>query len=168
MVSAVHKKQNVMKQLNQIIKTLKEETAFSFAEKKLEILRSQKDYSEMMKQCYSGKDNPTIEECEENAIRTFISEYQKMCEIYAGWLKNGKVFILDKRDHFILALYKVDDIAHKAISQYNPMNVDCIEQSISNKHFFEQLNIRFDISTNEELLIKECDLLIKNSIVYPE
>jgi hypothetical protein len=156
-----------MKQLNQIIKTLREETAFSFAEKKLEILRIQKDYEETMKQCYSGIDNPTIEECEENALRTFISEYAKMCEIYAGWLKNGKVFILDKRDHFILALYEVDDIVHKAIAHYNPLNVDCIEQSTSNKHFFKQLNIRFDISTNEELLIEECDLLIKNSIVYP-
>jgi hypothetical protein len=151
-----------MKQLNQIIKTLRNYTAFSFAKNKLDILRRDKNYQEMMKQCYSGKDNPTIEECEENAIRTFIYEYAKMCEIYAGWLKNGKVFILDKRDRFILALYKVDDIAHKAITHYNPLNVDCIEHSISNKHFFEQLNIRFDISTNEELLIKECDFLINN------
>lgn len=153
-----------MKQLNQIIKTLREETAFSFAEKKLEILRSQKDYEETMKQCYSGKDNPTIEECVQNAIRTFVSEYQKMCEIYSGWLKNGSVFILDKRDRFVLALYKVDDIAHTAIAHYNPMNVDCIEQSTSNKHFFEQLNARFDISTDENLLIEECDELVKNTV----
>jgi hypothetical protein len=153
-----------MKQLNQIIKTLREETAFSFSENKLEILRSKKDYREIMKQYYSGKDNPTIQECEENALRTFISEYAKMCEIYAGWIKNGKVFILDKRDHFILALYKVDDITHKAISHYNPLNIDCIEQSTSNKHFFEQLNIRFDISTDEELLIKECDELVKMTV----
>ena len=153
-----------MKQLNQIIKTLSKETAFSFAENKLEILKSQKDYGETMKQCYSGKDNPTIQECEENALRTFISEYAKMCEIYAGWIKNGKVFILDKRDRFVLALYKVDDIAHKAISHYNPLNIDCIEQSTSNKHFFEQLNIRFDISTDEELLIKECDELVKMTV----
>jgi hypothetical protein len=153
-----------MKQLNQIIKTLREETAFSFAEKKLEILRGQKDYEETMKKCYSGKDNPTIEECEENAIRTFVSEYAKMCEIYSGWIKNGKVFILDKRDRFVLALYKVDDIAHKAISHYNPLNIDCIEQSTSNKHFFEQLNIRFDISADEEMLIKECDELVKMTI----
>jgi hypothetical protein len=153
-----------MKQLNQIIKTLKEETAFSFAEKKLEKLKSQKDYSEMMKQCYSGKDNPTIEECEENALRTFISEYAKMCEIYSGWLKNGKVFILDKRDKFILALYKVDDIAHKAISHYNPLNVDCIEQSTSNNHFFKELEIRFEISADEEMLIKECDELVKMTV----
>ncbi len=150
-----------MKQLNQIIKTLREETAFSFAEKKLEILRSKKDYEETMKQYYSGKDNPTIEECEENALRTFISEYAKMCEIYSGWLKNGKVFILDKRDKFILALYKVDDIAHKAITHYNPLNVDCVEQSTSNNQFFKELEIRFEISADEELLIKECDELVE-------
>jgi len=153
-----------MKQLNQIIKTLREETAFSFAEKKLEILRSQKDYGGTMKQCYSGKDNPTIQECEENAIRTFVSEYAKMCEIYAGWIKNGKVFILDKRDRFVLALYKVDDIAHKAISHYNPLNIDCIEQSTSNNQFFKELEIRFEISADEEMLIKECDELVKMTV----
>ena len=153
-----------MKQLNQIIKTLREETAFSFAENKLETLRSQKDYSEMMKQCYSGKDNPTIEECEETALRTFISEYAKMCEIYSGWIKNGKVFILDKRDRFVLALYKVDDIAHKAIAHYNPLNVDCIEQSTSNNHFFKELEIRFEISADEKMLIKECDELVKMTV----
>jgi len=153
-----------MTELKRIIKTLKEETAFSFAEKKLKILKGQKDYSEMMKQCYSGKDNPKIEECEENAIRTFVSEYAKMCEIYAGWLKNGKVFILDKRDKLILALYKVDDISHSAIANYNPFNVDCIEQSVSNNQFFKELESRFEISADEEMLIKECDELVKTTV----
>ena len=153
-----------MKQLNRIIKTLRDYTAFSFAETKLDNLRREENYQEMMKQCYSGKDNPTIEECEENALRTFVYEYAKMCEIYAGWLKNGKVFILDKRDKFILALYKVDDIAHLAISHYNPLNVDCIEQSVSNNHFFKELENRFEISADEEMLIKECDELVKMTI----
>jgi len=150
-----------MNGLNKIIETLKKETAFSFAETKLDNLRREENYQEMMKQCYSGNDNPTIKECEENAIRTFVSEYAKMCEIYAGWLKNGKVFILDKRDKFILALYKVDDIAQLAITHYNPLNVDCIEQSVSNNQFFKELEVRFEISTDEKLLIKECDELVK-------
>jgi len=149
-----------MKELNRIIKVLTEESAISFAEKKLKKLREEINYQEILKQCYSGKDNPTIDECIENAIATFISEYKKMCEIYSGWLKNGKVFILDKRDKFVLALYKVDDIAHKAISHYNPSNVDCIEQSVSNNQFFKELENRFEISTDEELLIKECDELL--------
>lgn len=153
-----------MTELKRIIKTLRDFTAFSFAENKLDNLRRDENYQEMMKQCYSGKDNPTIEECEENALRTFISEYSKMCEIYAGWLKNGKVFILDKRDKFILALYKVDDIAHKAISHYNPLNIDCIEQSTSNNQFFKELEIRFEISADEEMLIKECDELVKMTV----
>ena len=140
--------------LKKIIKTLRDYTAFSFAENKLDNLRRDVNYQEMMKQCYSGKDNPTIEECEENAIRTFIYEYSKMCEVYAGWLKNGKVFILDKRDRFILAVYKVDDTSHLAITHYNPLNVDCIEQSVSNNQFFKELENRFEISANEEMLIK--------------
>lgn len=153
-----------MTELKRIIKTLRDYTAFSFAENKLDNLRRDENYQEMMKQCYSGNDNLTIKECEENAIRTFVSEYAKMCEIYAGWLKNGKVFILDKRDKFILALYKVDDIAHLAITNYNPLNVDCIEQSVSNNQFFKELENRFEISVDEEMLIKECDLLIKEEL----
>lgn len=153
-----------MTELKRIIKTLRDYTAFSFAETKLDNLRREENYQEMMKQCYSGKDSPTIEECEENAIRTFVFEYAKMCEIYAGWLKNGKVFILDKRDKFILALYKVDDIAHSAIANYNPLNVDCIEQSVSNNQFFKELENRFEISADEETLIKECDELVKKTV----
>lgn len=153
-----------MTELKRITKTLRDYTAFSFAENKLDNLRHDENYQEMMKQCYSGKNNPTIKECEENAIRTFISEYAKMCEIYAGWLKNGKVFILDKRDRFVLALYKVDDISHSAIANYNPLNVDCIEQSVSNNQFFKELETRFEISENEEMLIKECDELVKMTV----
>jgi hypothetical protein len=153
-----------MTELKRIIKTLRDYTAFSFAENKLDNLRREENYQEIMKQCYSGNDNPTIKECEENAIRTFVSEYSKMCEIYAGWLKNGKVFILDKRDKFILALYKVDDISHSAIANYNPLNIDCIEQSVSNNQFFKELESRFEISTDEEILIKECDELVKMTI----
>ena len=115
---------------------------------------------------YDGEaiEGADIKECEENAIRTFVSEYSKMCEIYSGWLKNGKVFILDKRDKFILALYKVDDISHSAIVNYNPLNVDCIEQSVSNNQFFKELENRFEISADEEMLIKECDELVKMTI----
>lgn len=153
-----------MTELKRIIKTLRDYTAFSFAENKLDNLRREENYQEMMKQCYSGNDNPTIKECEENAIRTFVSEYSKMCEIYLGWLKNGKVFILDKRDKFILALYKVDDISHSAIANYNPLNVDCIEQSVSNNQFFKELENRFEISADEEMLIKECDELVKMTV----
>lgn len=150
-----------MTELTRIIKILREETAFSFADKKLYNLKRNENYEEIMRDCYSGKENPTIQECEENAFTTFVFEYAKMCEIYTGWVKNGKVFILDKRDNFVLALYKVDDIAHKAITNYNPLNVDCIEQAISNKQFFKELESRFEISTDEETLIKECNLLIK-------
>ena len=61
-------------------------------------------------------------------------------------------------------LYKVDDISHLAITHYNPLNVDCIEQSVSNNQFFKELESRFEISANEEMLIKECDELIKMTI----
>ena len=148
-----------MKGLDQIEFTLKNYSAITFAETKLQAEKDapNRDYYTYMRNCYSGKDNPTIEECEQNAFLQFINEYKKCCEIYAGWVSNGKVFILDKRDKLVLFLYKKDDVAHSSIVHYNPLNVDLIEQSCPNNHFFKEFESgRYDMSTNEDLIIKEC------------
>ena len=155
-----------MKGLEQIEFTLKNYTAITFAETKLQAERDapNRDYYTYMRNCYSGIDNPTIEECEENAKRQFIAEYGKCCEVYAGFLKNGKVFILSRKEKFVLFLYKKDNDRHSAVTHYNPINYDCFEWSMSNKRFFEGLeNGEFDLSANENDIIKECDLLIAGS-----
>jgi len=148
-----------MKGLDQIIFTLKSYSAITFAESKLQAERDtpNRDYPAYMRNTYSGKDCPTILECEENAFIQFINEYKKCCEIYAGWLKNGKVFILDRRDKLVLFLYKRDDVSHSSVVHYNPLNVDLVEQSCPNNHFFKEFeNGRYDMSNNEDLIIKEC------------
>jgi len=152
-----------MKGLEQIEFTLKNYSAITFAETKLKAEKDapNRDYYTYMRNCYSGKDNPTIEECEENAMRQFIAEYGKCCEIYAGWLKNGKIFILSRKEKFVLFLYKKDDNSHSAVTHYNPLNVDCFEWGMSNKYFFEGLEkYEYDLSIDEQLMIKECDELI--------
>lgn len=146
--------------MNEIIEILKTHTAFSFAESKLNNIKKQEYYTSIMRDSYSGKDNPSIEECEENAVRSFIDDYIKMCEIYSGFIENGKLFILDKRDKFVLALYSNDGKSNKSITHYNPINVNCIEQSIPTSNFFLELGNRYEISKDEESLIKECDILI--------
>jgi hypothetical protein len=155
-----------MKGLEQIEFTLKNYSAISFAETKLQAEKDapNRDYYTYMRNCYSGKDNPTIEECEQNAFSQFINEYKKCCDIYAGWIDNGKVFILDKRDMVVLFLYKKNDVAHSSVVHYNPLNVDLVEQSCPNNHFFKEFeNGRYDMSTKEDLLIKECDELVECS-----
>lgn len=151
-----------MKGLEKIEFTLKNYSAITFAETKLQAERDNqnRDYYTYMRNRYSGKDNPTIEECEQNAFIQFVNEYKKCCEIYSGWVSNGKVFILDRRDKLVLFLYKKDDVAHSSVVHYNPLNVDLIEQSCSNNHFWREFeNGRYDISGNEDLIIKECDEL---------
>ena len=153
-------------QLEIIRDILKNYTAFSFAEKKLQAERDSpnRDYFTYMRNSYSGKDNPTIEECEENAKRQFISEYSKCCQLLTGWQFNGSVFILDRRNKFVLFLYHKDNSAHKAVTHYNPLEYDCYEWGMSNERFFEGLKKgEFDLSTNENELIKECDVLITGS-----
>lgn len=151
-----------MKGLDQIVFTITNYSAITFAETKLKCERddNHKDYYAHMRSCYSGEENPTIEKCEQNALLQFIREYSKCCEVYAGWVANGKVFILDRRDNVVLFLYKKDDISHSALVHYNPLNIDLIEQSCPNNHFFKEVEAgRYDISINETLIIKECDQL---------
>jgi hypothetical protein len=151
----------------QIIKdVLTNYTAFSFADEKLSAVKKgvskrNENYYEYMSQVFSGAENPTIDECEETAKREFIAEYGKCCDLYSYWQKNGKLFILDRKNKFVLFLYKKDEERHIAVTHYNPLNYDCFEWGMSNKEFFEGLeNGDFDLSADENDIIKECDLLI--------
>jgi hypothetical protein len=153
-------------QLQIIQNALTNHTAYSFAQEKLSdvkkmFLERSEDYYQHMHQTYSGAENPTIEECEKNAIRQFIFEYGQCCELFTGWQRNGSLFILDRKNRFVLFLYKKDEERHSAVTHYNPLNYDCFEWSMSTKRFFEGLeNGEFDLSANENEIIKECDLLI--------
>jgi hypothetical protein len=151
----------------QIIKdVLTNHTAYSFADEKLSAVKKgvserNENYYEYMYQVFSGAKNPTIEECEENANRQFISEYGKCRELLTGWQKNGSLFILDRKNKIVLFLYKKDKERHSAVSHYNPTNYDCLEWAMSNNRFFAGLeNGEFVLSKDEDELIKMCDFLI--------
>lgn len=152
-----------MNGLNQIISTITNYSAITFAENKLKILKHDNNinYYTYMRDCFSGEEYPTIEKCEQNALIQFINEYSKCCELYTGWMNNGRVFILDRRDKVVLFLYKKDDTTHSSVVHYNPLDIDLIEQSCSNDHFFKGVETgRFDISKDEDHIIKECDRLV--------
>lgn len=154
--------------IDQVFETIRKYSAGGFAELKLsQIKEKQKDgYFDYMKDVFSGKDNPTIEECELNAYFQFLNEYKKCVEIYTGWHSIGRVFILDTKDCIVLALYKLEDSSHKAYVHYNPLNVDLIEWSFLNEKFFDLVSLgRFELSCEEEGMIKQCDELIKTSSV---
>lgn len=151
-----------MNGLDQIVFTLKNYSALSFAETKLAAIKENckkrnENYHSYMSDLFSGN----IEECEQLAIIQYINEYKKCCEIYAGWIANGKVFILDRRDKLVLFLYKKDKTTHSAVVHYNPLNVDLIEYSCPNFQFFKDFEAgRYDVSVNEDLIIKECAELL--------
>ena len=153
-------------QLKLIIDVLKNKTAFSFADEKLSqvkkgVLERKENYYDYMYQVFSGSENPTLDECEINAKAQYVSEYARCCDLFTGWIKNGSIFILDRRNKFVLFLYQKDNIRHKAITNYNPLNYDCYEWSMPNKQFFKGLETgEFDLSKNENDIINECNKLI--------
>lgn len=150
--------------LETIYSAIKNHTALSFAELKLKAQKDahNMDYYTFMRDVYSGKDNPTIEECEQNSLMQFINEYLTCCKIYSGWVKCGKIFILDRRERLIMALYENDGTNHKSIVHYNPLGVDLIEISINNRYFFEDVDEGvYELSRDPEGLIKELDKQIR-------
>lgn len=152
-----------MKGIHDISFTLKEYSAIDFAQIKIDAIRrvNKLNYYQVMKDLFSGKEDPTLEECEQNAFRQYLNEYKNCCEVYLGWMDNGRVFILDKGEKLVLALYKKDEFGHSAIVHYNPLKVDLIEKSIPIKTFQKGFESgRYDLSTNEDWIVKECDNLI--------
>lgn len=115
-----------------------------------------------MKDVFSGKDNPSIDECEKAAYCQYVSEYAECCNIYKGWIENGYLFILDRRDRVVSFLYKKDDTHHGAVVHFNPFSVDLIEYTHRNDLFFSELGKRFELSKNEMELMDECSNLNPN------
>ncbi len=124
----------------------------------------------------SGK-NPTFEQSVEASRRSKLDQYAKDISMYTGWVKNGKIFVLNKKEKFVSFLYEITRAGHsldskpKTISlrtHYNPRNVDCVEQHIWAKRFpidasfkvSPMTNDEYEISTDEKKLIKQCDKLI--------
>lgn len=137
-------------------------TAIEFAEYKLGLAKSETgdDYEEYMSDMYAGD----LANCEKLAFCSHLDNYAQCIEIYSGWVKNGKVFIMDKRDKVIFALYSKDDKSHQAYTHYNPLEVDVISYGMGNVFLVEGIDSgRYELSANEAELIIELNKLIESS-----
>ncbi len=135
-----------------------------------EIKETESTYYEYMRQTWHWEENPPINACIENSMISKLNEYAEMVNIYAGWIKNGKLFVLNKKEKFVSFLYEVKKdgysldakpISANLYTHYNPLNVDCIEESVNHSHLFDGImSDTYVISVYEDEMIKVCDLLI--------
>lgn len=126
-------------------------------------------YKEYMTQAWSTKNKATLEECIEASRISKLNHYAKMIEMYTGWVKNGKLFVLNKKEKFVSFLYELKreseslDSPIKSViirTNYNPLKVDCIEDNINPKYLSKQISDEnYDISQNELQLIEDCNKL---------
>ncbi len=136
-----------------------------------EVKNTKPEYYEYMRQTWHWEKNPTLEACIDNSITSKMLEYAEMVKLYAGWIKNGRLFVLNKKGKYVSFLYEVKrefafldskPISAMLYTHYNPLNVDCIEESVKHEYLFDGImSDTYDISVYEEEMIKACDLLIK-------
>lgn len=178
------------RQLDVITEIITNYTPFSYAEKMLEKEKANfsltimngisgeikhvrpDDYYEYMRQTWHWEEKPPLEECIEKSRMSKLEAYANAIKMYTGWVKNGKLFVLNRKEKFVSFLYEVVKDGNNLDSKpqtvslhahYNPLNVDCFEESMSHKYLFDQVvnGGHYDISTDENRMITECDLLIK-------
>ncbi len=135
-------------------------------------------YEEYM-QGYWGGSKDTLEKCVQNSYVSKLNQYSKCVELYSGWIKNGGLFVLHKREKLITFLYKIEKDGYSLDAKpknsllyihYNPLNVDFIETSVRHEYLFNVLtddiwDEDYDISADEELIIKELEKIIDGTKV---
>ena len=168
--------------LQYITEVLDKLSAFEFAESRLNqekehttitmlntesgIVSSNKvSYEDYMKGTWSNKESATLEECIEESRMSALDEYAEMVDLHTGFIRNGRVFVLDKTDKIVFFLYdQHEDKGQKWASlytHYNPKNIDCIETMVNSKYLFEDMEKdKYEISQDEGWIIKECHKLI--------
>lgn len=92
-----------------------------------------------------------------------MDKYKEHLVVYAGFIENGKVFVLNKKHKILFFLAGSENGNARLIPNYNPLNVDIIEASYQ----IDQIlgNSSEDVwvvSKNEEELIITLDKIIKN------
>lgn len=134
-----------------------------------EIQETKPSYYEYMKQVWHWEDNPTLEDCVQASRLSKLNKYSEAIQMYTGWVKNGKLFVLNKKEGFVSFLFKLEkdgnalnSKVHSVVTRinYNPKEVDCIEDYLSPKYFEDMISDEYyDISKNEQELNDLCDEL---------
>lgn len=155
-------------------KTEEEYVNESLNEIKERYLQYPEVYYDFMRDMFSGKDNPTIEECEANAKRQFAKNHQQYVNMLLGFKENGELFYLDRKEKVVYFMFNKRKgitagryLGLQAFVHYNPTNVDVIELAINDEAFFEGIeNRRYNVSTDDGRLIEELHLLIEKNTTH--
>lgn len=127
------------------------------------ITEKQVPYEEYMKQSW-GTEGDTLEKCIERSKISKLNDYAEIVNYYAGFLENGKVFVLNKKEKYVCFLYAVDKEENESYLyvHYNPLNVDIMSEIVDSDYLFKDIGLdMFDISTDENRMIDECNKLIR-------
>lgn len=132
-------------------------------------------YIEYMKGTWGYSGSDSIDECIWRSRVSKLNEYAKFISLYTGFIENGKVFVLNKKEKFVSFLCSVENRGQLQtlgmqkrtavlFTHYNPLNVDCIEECVDKQYLFNGLETNdYEMSQNESWIISECDKLIKNT-----
>jgi len=125
-------------------------------------IRTEKvSYVEYMKHTWGSQDDNDIDVLICRSRDSKLKEYAKYIQLYTGFNKQGKVFVLNKEDKIVSFLYAEEGKIAKLYTHYNPLEIDCIESSCSSEYLFRKMMVNlYDFSKSESEMIKECDRLI--------
>jgi hypothetical protein len=138
-----------------------------------EIKVEKPSYDEYMITYWGSPKSNTLEKCIEGSRMSALNDYAEKIKMYTGWVKNGKVFVLNRKDRYVSFLYEIKDtgtlgripIYVSLKTNYNPKDVDSISDHMPHSTFKEKIDDgEYEISQDEKYLIKECDKLILKTV----
>lgn len=130
-----------------------------------------KDYEKYMKETYAEKEDATLEECIEASKFYHLKYYSYLIDVYIGFRKYGKVFVLDREQKVVCLIFDQDESetekekGHKITSlyvYYNPLGFDITGYDICSDCMKDSDKI--DFSKDADKLVKELDELIKDNV----
>lgn len=127
------------------------------------------DYYEYMRQMWHWEENPPLEKCIENSYISKLQDYAELTSTYAGFIKNGRLFVLNKKEKFVSFLYNTTKDSARLSAKpknielktnYNPNKVDCISETLKASYFDKLIqNGDFIVSKDGKELNELCDKL---------
>lgn len=178
-----------MNKIQQIEKILNDYTTFSYAYMLLEQEKNQikhhvtifdgnssyeeeVSYEDYMRINWGCKNDDILFDCRERSRMSKMNEYRDLLDKYCGWVKHGRIYVLNKKEMFVSFLFGevpetnlLDNMSGlgkrlQLCTHYNPLKVDCIEQTV--KPTIVHDSKKYKLSTIEKELVEECEKLISN------
>jgi hypothetical protein len=110
---------------------------------------------------YSKNDDEPHDIVVDRLRASCLRRYAMHCEVIAGFIECGKVFVINRADKIVFILAGNKDGIAWLIPHYNPLNVDCVEQRTSVDHIFKNTGSGiWDFSKDEDKLISELDAML--------